>query len=117
MTDTLHFGILSTLDYEVPEPRPLPPAFICDGDSFINWGDPGPDGVDRDGTLHAIVVIPETAKDHEGQMRLRADIGVYREQLERTLQPNERLADYVVITDSEDWSERVRIWLIDGSIS
>lgn len=115
-SDILHFGIVS--DGSVPEDRWLPAGFISDGDSFMNWGDPGPDGRQRDMTLHVIKVVPETDMDSiDAIQHIKRRIDWERESLSKALGPNERLADYVVITDADDWGERVRVWLIDGSIS
>lgn len=102
MARMIHFGIHHGAEHV--EGRILPGAMTTDGDSFLVWGEkPQPNE-----PLHILLRF-----EHEptsGAVRL------LREQLEGTIaHPAERLADYVVSTDADDWSEDVRVFLLDGT--
>ncbi len=103
MARTLHFGIVTSRSTEATRaPREFPGAFTTDGDSFLVWGEK-----DDDSTLHVLLTF-----QHEPT---GGAIALLRGELEGWLRPHERLADYVVTTDADDWSENVSLHLLDGT--
>ena len=102
MARTLHFGIVGRNTDQVRAPRQMPGTFSTDGDSFRVWGER-----DDDRTLHVLLTF-----QHEPT---NGAVALLRGELEGWLNPHERLADYVVSTDSEDWSEDVSLNLFDGT--
>jgi hypothetical protein len=110
----VHFGVTDPINgypWDLGKGhRPLKDGFITDGDSFLSWGD----GRDEpwDSTLH---VIYPWDTDIVGSPN-SADIENLRHLLLAFLTGSERLIDYVVVTDAEDWAENQRVWLLDGTM-
>lgn len=109
---TLHLGI--TWETNIPvkrqhlTSRTLPVGMVTDGDSFLCWGDDSVYGSGEgkhDNTWHVIV------NDYQGG---REGVERERERLLRFLWVGERLIDYAVITDQEDWAEDQQLWTLEG---
>lgn len=92
----------------------LPDGFITDGDSFLEWGEGRYGQHEHDDTLHVVVRVPEVGALPGREGKRVEDL---RDDLSQYLQPGERLYDYVVVTDAEDWGKNQRIWLSDGTIT
>jgi hypothetical protein len=117
-TVTVHFGVIadSAMLAEVIDPtqpadvtREWPVGFQTDGDSFNVWGERH----EEDWTLHLQRITTRTSPDE-----LRGLIPQWRAELAGVLTPDERLCDYVCVTNTEDWSEGSSfLWLADGSMS
>jgi len=107
-TSTIHFGIMETSTGAGPD-RPLPMGWNTNLDSFLVWGETGEDD-------HTIHLTYETPYLH--MSRVKPMIPLLRAQVEKiSLYTGERLIDYVVVTDTEDWAEAQWVWLIDGTMS
>lgn len=93
-----HHGIIITdreaSEYEAPPLREWPTGVISHGDSFLVWGEHrrGDDGSDTDGTLHLI---------YEGPL----SFGEVRYMIAKFLYSHERLVDYAMLSDKDDWSK------------
>jgi hypothetical protein len=111
--------------HQYGNPRDLGP-FLTDGDSFLSWGDPSLRSGDADLTLHVqattdlraydptgLSLAEANARYDEGE-RLLALIADLRADLSQHLNPGERLADYVVVTDREDWSEGQHTFVLES---
>lgn len=103
MSQTLHIGVF-TLD---PDPSRLPSGVIADGDSFLEWGETHPGDY--------AVPYHLTAERDEWTA---ADVKDAREQFTRfILRSGERLTDYSVVTDTEDWSVDVAVVTLEGAVT
>lgn len=108
---TLHFGILN------PSPdrdQRLTALFQSDGDSFLIWGE----GHGSDNTLH--VLVPDIALETYSAYNQynSATIRSLRRMLNDQLQGDERLFDYVVVTNKDTWSEDHSVWTpIEGDLT
>ena len=107
--NTIHFGVLRERDGATVSD--LPRGFRSNADSFLVWGEfiTGPED---DLTVHFTYTTTT-----DSLVVIRDVIPQLRVALTQVLKPGARLIDYVVVTDYEDWSERVRIWLLDGTMS
>lgn len=110
----LHFGVLRDDDtYRSDEaiefaqgPEGLPPGFITDGDSFLNWGNKPLETDDDNGLYSLHVIYP-----YDGE---RPDVQDLRSSLAVWVGPGARLVDYVVESDSDDWAASQHIWTLDN---
>ena len=110
--NTIHYGVV--YNESVPDVD-VPAGFITDDDSFLDWG------ASKDRTLHiqsrtALVFAPgqyDTVANQAIRERIERD----RETLAAGLTQGQRLADYVVLTNTVDWSEDQHTWLFDGTMS
>jgi hypothetical protein len=103
---TLHFGVTGDLGdaalleltrAELHKHRIRIP-FVCEGDSFTEWGETLPPG----DMLHVTIAT-------SGPVTIGAALGA-RRQLANILSPaGLRVCDYVLGTDSEDYGERVAV--------
>jgi hypothetical protein len=110
MSKTLHLGIITNDGIVPPSPRILPHGMVTDGDSYLCWGDDsiyGSGAGMRDDTLHVVLNGYEGGRDGVDQQR---------ERLQGHLLPNERLIDYAVVTDTEDWAEDQKVWTLDTTM-
>lgn len=110
---TLHFGLIGE-DFEARLMPSQRTGFISEGDSFFEWGG-GNFAEPIDETVHVYVQLAGAPSADE----LRRIIPEMRQRLldNMTLPKGARLIDYVVATDTDDWSENSRVWLLDGSLN
>jgi hypothetical protein len=112
MTDYLHFGVVNPQRLDADR---LPEGLISDGDSFTVWGETFPqEDLGSDDPVHVIVDLdyfPGYSLDRP------RDLEAGRRMLESLLLPGERLTDYMVVTDSADWSQRVGVITREGAMT
>ena len=116
MSKTLHLGLIWGEHLGLHERRhlvdhPLPEGMVTDGDSFLCWGDDsvyGSGAGKHDNTLH--VVMNDYQGGREGVVRQRERLSEFR-------YVYERLIDYAVITDQEDWAEDQHVWTLEGVLT
>jgi hypothetical protein len=102
---TVHFGILHPAKDRKDN---LPDGFISDGDSFLTWGEQH----DADNTLQVLAhrfVFPTPVRSSH-QRDAQQIISEMRHTLNAILVGDERLFDYAVVTDSDDWAEGQSVW-------
>ena len=85
----------------------LPDGMITDDDSFLVWGE----RPDEDSTLH--VLASQTISDDMPPADERAAVLEARYRLSQFLSSGARLLDWAVTTDTETWSEKQRVYLLD----
>jgi hypothetical protein len=112
MTDYLHFGVVNPQRLDADR---LPEGLISDGDSFTAWGEaPGTDLVRANDPIHVIVDLDYFPGYDVTRPQ---DLEAGRRMLESLLLPGERLTDYMVVTDSADWSQRVAVITREGAVT
>lgn len=92
-----HHGIIlvdpESFEWDRPPQREWPTGFTSHGDSFLVWGEHRQgDLAEADYTLHVI---------YEGPL----SFAKARFMLSNVLRRGERLIDYAVLSDKDDWSE------------
>lgn len=97
----LHIGVFT----EDPDPARLPEHWRSDGDSFLAWGE-------RDDVYPSPIHLTTGPWNHP--VRARA-VESLRFALAQHLRSGERLTDYAVETDADDWNKDVRVFLLDGT--
>lgn len=105
MSKVLHIGVVGVFS---PDAERLPDGVTSDGDSFLEWGESWRGQAEPIHLLVDLDAIPYDPTDASDQRTGRAV-------LNSLLRNGERLTDYMVVTDRNDWSEDVTVVLLDGT--